>query len=143
MMQIAWNEFTPVTSLAGGVLIGLAAVMLMAGLGRIAGITGIVASLFHPERGDWAWRALFTLGMIAAPLTYSQFSALPEITLDTDKITLLIAGLLVGIGTRLGSGCTSGHGVCGLARMSPRSVIATLAFMSSGFLTVYVVRHLF
>ncbi|WP_423708745.1 YeeE/YedE family protein [Undibacterium sp. WLX3042] len=142
-MHIAWNEFTPITSLAGGVLIGLAAVMLMAGLGRIAGITGIVAGLFHPERGDWAWRALFTLGMIAAPLIYSQFSALPEITLDTDWITLLIAGLLVGIGTRLGSGCTSGHGVCGLARMSPRSVIATLAFMSSGFLTVYVVRHLF
>lgn len=142
-MQIAWNEFTPITSLAGGILIGLAAVMLMAGLGRIAGITGIVAGLFSPVRGDWAWRALFTLGMIAAPLTYSQFSALPEITLDTGWLTLLIAGLLVGIGTRLGSGCTSGHGVCGLARMSPRSIVATVAFMSSGFLTVYVIRHLF
>lgn len=142
-MHIAWNEFTPITSLAGGVLIGLAAVMLMAGLGRIAGITGIVAGLFRPVRGDWAWRAMFTLGMIAAPLIYRQFSALPEITLDTDWIPLLIAGLLVGIGTRLGSGCTSGHGVCGLARMSPRSVVATLAFMSSGFLTVYVVHHLF
>ena len=142
-MQIAWNEFTPTTSFAGGVLIGLAAVMLMAGLGRIAGITGIVAGLFRPVRKDWAWRAMFTLGMIAAPLIYRQFSALPEITLDTDWISLLIAGLLVGIGTRLGLGCTSGHGVCGLARMSPRSVVATLAFMSSGFLTVYVVRHLF
>jgi len=141
-MQIAWNEFTPITSLAGGMLIGLAAVMLMAGLGRIAGITGIVAGLFSPVHGDWTWRALFTLGMIAAPLTYSQFSALPEITLDTGWLTLLIAGLLVGIGTRLGSGCTSGHGVCGLARMSPRSIVATVAFMSSGFLTVYVIRHL-
>lgn len=143
MMQIAWNEFTPMTSLAGGVLIGLAAVMLMAGLGRIAGITSIVAGLFSSVRSDWAWRAAFTLGMIAAPLAYSQFSALPAITLETDWLTLLIAGLLVGIGTRIGSGCTSGHGVCGLARMSPRSVIATLAFMGSGFLTVYVARHLF
>ncbi len=140
-MHIVWNEFTPMLSTLGGMLIGLAAVILMLGNGRIAGIVGIVGGLVKPVAGDWVWRLAFVAGMLAAPLVYGLFAVLPGVTLDANWPTLLIAGVLVGIGTRLGSGCTSGHGVCGIARMSRRSLVATVCFMSSGFATVFVLRH--
>ncbi|OYW25412.1 MAG: YeeE/YedE [Methyloversatilis sp. 12-65-5] len=141
-MNIAWDAFTPWTSLAGGALIGLAAALLILGSGRIAGISGIVGGLFRPAAGDAGWRIAFVVGLIAAPLVWELFAALPAVQSDADTATLVIAGLLVGIGTRYGSGCTSGHGVCGLSRLSPRSLAATLAFMGAGFVTVYLVRHL-
>ncbi|MDP2867286.1 YeeE/YedE family protein [Methyloversatilis sp.] len=141
-MNIAWDAFTPWTSLAGGALIGLAAALLILGSGRIAGISGIVGGLFRPASGDTGWRIAFVVGLLAAPLVWGLFAALPAVQSDAGIATLIIAGLLVGVGTRYGSGCTSGHGVCGLARLSPRSLAATLAFMGAGFVTVYVVRHL-
>jgi len=141
-MTIDWIHLSPVSSLLGGALIGLAAALLILFNGRIAGISGIVAGLLRPVRSEWAWRLAFVLGIIASPWLYQCISALPATTLDADWPTLVLAGLLVGVGTRYGSGCTSGHGVCGLARLSPRSLAATLAFMLSGFVTVFVVRHL-
>jgi uncharacterized membrane protein YedE/YeeE len=141
-MTIDWIHLTPVSSLLGGALIGLAAALLMLFNGRIAGISGIVSGLLRPSRGEWAWRLAFVLGLLASPWLYQCVAALPESTVEADWPALLLAGLLVGVGTRYGSGCTSGHGVCGLARLSPRSLAATLAFMASGFVTVYVVRHL-
>ena len=141
-MTIDWAHLTPVASLLGGALIGLAAALLMLFNGRIAGISGIVAGLLRPVRSEWAWRLAFVLGIIASPWLYQCIATLPATTLDADWPTLVLAGLLVGVGTRYGSGCTSGHGVCGLARLSPRSLAATLAFMLSGFVTVFVVRHL-
>jgi uncharacterized membrane protein YedE/YeeE len=141
-MNIAWDAFTPWTSLAGGALIGLAAALLILGSGRIAGISGIVGGLFRPASGDTGWRIAFVVGLLAAPLVWGLFAALPAVQSDAGTPTLVVAGLLVGVGTRYGSGCTSGHGVCGLSRLSPRSLAATLAFMGAGFVTVYVVRHL-
>jgi uncharacterized membrane protein YedE/YeeE len=141
-MNIAWDAFTPWTSLAGGALIGLAAALLILGSGRIAGISGIMGGLFRPAAGDTGWRIAFVVGLLAAPLVWGLFAALPAVQSDADSATLVIAGLLVGVGTRYGSGCTSGHGVCGLSRLSPRSLVATLAFMGAGFVTVHVVRHL-
>ena len=141
-MTIDWNAFTPWASLAGGALIGLAAAMFLLLNGRIAGISGIVGGLLAPSRGDIAWRAAFVIGMVAAPAAWLLFSALPTARIDAGYTTLVIAGLLVGVGTRYGSGCTSGHGVCGLSRLSLRSLAATLAFMSAGFITVFVMRHL-
>ena len=141
-MTIDWNAFTPWASLAGGALIGLAAAMFLLLNGRIAGISGIVGGLLAPSRGDIAWRAAFVIGMVAAPAAWLLFSALPTARIDASYTTLVIAGLLVGVGTRYGSGCTSGHGVCGLSRLSLRSLAATLAFMSAGFITVFVMRHL-
>lgn len=141
-MTLDWNAFTPWSSLAGGVLIGIAAAMFALLNGRIAGISGVLAGLLKPARGDVAWRASFVLGLIAAPLVYRLFTALPEIQIEADSATLVAAGLMVGVGTRYGSGCTSGHGVCGLSRQSPRSLAATGAFMLAGFVTVYVLRHL-
>lgn len=140
-MHIVWNDFTPWLSTLGGVLIGFAAVILMLGNGRIAGIVGIVGGLVKPVSGDWVWRLAFVLGMLAAPLVYGWFAVLPVVTVSANWPTLLIAGVVVGIGTRLGSGCTSGHGVCGIARMSRRSIVATACFMGSGFATVFVMRH--
>jgi len=141
-MTIDWNAFTPATALAGGGLIGLAGALLVLLDGRIAGISGIVAGLLRPAAGDWHWRLAFVAGMLLAPLLYALATALPAIRIEADTPTLLIAGFVVGIGTRFGSGCTSGHGVCGLSRRSPRSLAATLAFMTAGFVTVWVTRHL-
>jgi uncharacterized membrane protein YedE/YeeE len=141
-VQIDWNNFTPWASLAGGMLIGLSAAVFVLFNGRIAGISGILGGLLEWPKGDIAWRVAFLAGLIGAPLVYGAVLTLPEVRIDADFPTLIIAGLLVGVGTRYGSGCTSGHGVCGLSRMSPRSLVATVAFMLAGFATVFVVRHL-
>lgn len=141
-MSIDWNHFTPIAALAGGVLIGIAAAMFVLLNGRIAGISGILGGLLRPSRGDSAWRMAFLLGLIGAPLVYLLFAALPKPQIDAGYGTLVLAGLLVGIGTRYGAGCTSGHGVCGLSRLSPRSLVATGTFMGAGFVTVFVIRHL-
>lgn len=141
-MSIDWNSFTPGAALAGGVLIGLAAAMFALLNGQIAGISGILGGLLRPLKGDVAWRAAFVLGLVVAPLVYGLWATLPETRIDAGYGALIVAGLLVGIGTRYGSGCTSGHGVCGLARLSPRSMAATGAFMVAGFATVFVIRHL-
>ena len=142
-MTIDWNAFTPWSSLAGGALIGLAAAMFALFNGRIAGISGVIAGLLKPTRGDLAWRAAFVGGLLAAPLMYVLMADAPTLQIDAGFGAIAVAGLLVGIGTRYGSGCTSGHGVCGLSRMSPRSLVATAAFMGAGFVTVFVTRHLF
>lgn len=141
-MTLDWNAFTPWAALAGGALIGLAAALLVLLDGRIAGISGVLGGLLRPIKGDTAWRAAFLLGLLAAPGAYRLVAALPRPQIDAGWGTLVLAGLLVGMGTRYGSGCTSGHGVCGLSRLSPRSLAATLAFMAAGFVTVFVVRHL-
>ena len=141
-MTIDWNAFTPWASLAGGVVIGIAAAMLILINGRIAGISGVLGGLLRPVRGDTAWRAAFIAGLVGAPLLYALVAQLPRPHIDAGYAALVAAGLLVGIGTRYGSGCTSGHGVCGISRLSPRSLVATAAFMAAGFVTVYVVRHL-
>ncbi len=141
-MTIDWTAFTPVSALAGGLLIGLAASILVLLNGRIAGISGIVGGLLQPVGGDVAWRAAFLVGLVAAPLLYALFAALPSLRIDADWGALVVAGLLVGVGTRYGSGCTSGHGVCGLSRASPRSMVATVVFIAAGVATVYVTRHL-
>lgn len=142
-MSIDWNVFTPWSSLVGGALIGVAAAMLVLLNGRIAGISGIIGGLLKPAKGDVVWRAAFVLGLVAAPSAYVLFSVLPIMQIDAEFGALATAGLLVGVGTRYAGGCTSGHGVCGLSRMSPRSLVATAAFMSFGFVTVFVIRHLF
>lgn len=140
-MTIDWNNFTPWISLAGGLMIGLAAALFLLFNGRIAGISGIVGGLFNPGRGDVAWRIAFVTGLVISPLVFALAAPLPEVEIEASYPLLLIAGLLVGIGTRYGSGCTSGHGICGLSRRSPRSLMATVAFMFAGFVTVYIVRH--
>ena len=140
-MSIDWNAFTPWASLAGGALIGLAAAMFLLVNGRIAGISGILGGLLVPSKGDIAWRVAFLAGMLIAPTAWLLVSALPEARIDASYPMLVVAGLLVGIGTRYGSGCTSGHGVCGLSRLSLRSLAATLSVMTAGFVTVYVVVH--
>lgn len=140
-MSIDWNAFTPWSSLGGGMLIGLAAGMFVLLNGRIAGISGVLGGLLSPVRGDVLWRIAFVGGIIAAPLAYSVFLALPQMQIDADYPALIAAGLLVGVGTRYGSGCTSGHGVCGLSRLSLRSLAATGVFMGAGFVTVFVLRH--
>ncbi len=141
-MSIDWSHFTPLASLAGGLLIGLAAATFALFNGRIAGISGILGGLLRPARGDVGWRLAFLAGLVGAPALYGMFATLPEIQVDAGGLTLVAAGLLVGIGTRYGAGCTSGHGICGLSRLSPRSLAATAVFMAAGFLTVFVVRHL-
>ena len=141
MMTIDWYNFTPWTALAGGALIGLAASLFAVINGRVAGISGLLGSLL--ERGEGLGeKALFLLGVLLAPLLWQLFSHLPAIEINSGWLALIVAGLLVGIGTRYGSGCTSGHGVCGLSRLSPRSLAATLTFMAAGFATVFVLRHL-
>lgn len=141
-MTIDWTSFTPWPSLAGGVLIGVAAAMFVLLNGRVAGISGVIGGMFKPAAGDVAWRVAFALGLVAAPAVYALFAQLPAPRIDAGLGALLLAGGLVGVGTRYGSGCTSGHGVCGLSRLSPRSLVATLAFMGAGFATVFVIRHL-
>jgi uncharacterized membrane protein YedE/YeeE len=138
---IDWIHFTPWTSLAGGVLLGLASALFLLLNGRILGISGIVGGLLRPQSGDVGWRLSFVLGLLAAPLMYGLVVGLPPVRIDAGWTTVVIAGLLVGLGTRYGSGCTSGHGVCGLSRLSPRSLMATLAFMGAGFVMVFLVRH--
>lgn len=140
-MTIAWESFTPWSSLAGGLLIGVAVTMFALLNGRIAGISGVLGGLFRPASGDIRWRLAFLGGLVGAPVVYQLLAPLPVMEVDVGTTTLIVAGLLVGIGTRYGSGCTSGHGVCGLSRLSPRSLIATFAFMLAGFATVFVVRH--
>jgi len=141
-MTIDWLNFTPWTALAGGLLIGLAAAAFILLNGRIAGISGILGGLLRPARDDVAWRVAFLAGLIGAPLAYVLAAPLPETQIAASDGALVVAGLLVGIGTRYGAGCTSGHGVCGLSRLSPRSLVATVAFMLAGFATVFVLRHL-
>lgn len=139
--MIDWAHFTPWTSLAGGILIGASAAMFLLLNGRIAGISGILGGLLRPKAGDAGWRVAFVLGLVASPLVYQLVVPLPSVQIDAGTALLVVAGLLVGVGTRYGSGCTSGHGVCGLSRLSPRSMVATAAFMCAGFLTVFIVRH--
>ena len=141
-MSIDWNHFTPWTSLAGGILLGLASALFILANGRILGISGILGGLLLPKDGDSAWRLSFLAGVLAAPLLYMLAVGSIEARIDAGWATVVVAGLLVGAGTRYGSGCTSGHGVCGLSRLSPRSLAATLCFMGAGFATVYVARHL-
>ena len=140
-MTIDWTHFTPWTALAGGLLLGLASALFILVNGRILGVSGIAGGLFRPAQGDVAWRLAFLAGMLAAPVLYALVAMPVAPRVDADWVTVVIAGLLVGVGTRYGSGCTSGHGVCGLSRLSPRSLVATVAFMAAGFVTVYVVRH--
>jgi uncharacterized membrane protein YedE/YeeE len=142
IMLINWNSFTPWTAITGGALIGVASALFVLFNGRIAGITGIMGGLIRPKAGDIGWRVTFVLGLIMAPIVWRLFSPIPTIGIEANNTLLAIAGLIVGISTRYGSGCTSGHGVCGISRLSPRSIIATLTFMGTGFLTVYVVRHI-
>jgi len=141
-MSIAWNAFTPASALIGGAIIGAAAALFAVLNGRIAGVSGILGGLARPQAGDISWRIAFVAGLVAAPLAWRLLAALPEIRVDASVPVLVAAGLLVGVGTRYGGGCTSGHGVCGVARLSPRSIVATLAFMAAGLATVYVARHL-
>ena len=141
-MSIDWQTFTPWSSLAGGILIGVAASVLILFNGRIAGISGIIGGLLKPSGGDIGWRIAFIGGLLGAPLIYRVTTELPTIEIDAGNGVLIAAGLLVGVGTRYGSGCTSGHGVCGISRLSPRSLAATLIFMAAGFAATYAVRHL-
>lgn len=135
------TPFTPFAALLGGALIGLSAVALMLVLGRIAGISGILAGALGLSGGDRRWTVAFVAGLLAPGLALAAAGAVPDIRFVAGPPLLLVAGLLVGFGTRLGSGCTSGHGVCGLARLSPRSLVAVLSFMAAGFVTVALLRH--
>jgi uncharacterized membrane protein YedE/YeeE len=142
-MQIDWLSFTPIPSLLGGMILGLAAALYVFLHGRILGVSGIVAGLLHPKLTDTAWRLSLVLGLISAPfLAALFFGIIPIVEIDSSWLAIVIAGLLVGFGAHYGSGCTSGHGICGLSRLSPRSLVATLAFMSAGFVMVFVIRHL-
>ena len=141
-VSIDWNHFAPFAALSGGILIGLAAAIFALFNGRIAGISGIIGGLFRPKAGGTTWQIAFLTGLLVAPWLFQAVAPLPDVDIDAGTGTLIVAGLLVGVGTRYGSGCTSGHGVCGLSRFSPRSVIATVCFMLAGFVTVFVIRHL-
>ena len=144
-MNIDWNHFTPWASLIGGLLLGVASAVFILINGRILGISGILGGLLPPKMGDTAWRLAFLLGMLAAPTVFMALAPsglASEPRIDAGFGTVIAAGLLVGIGTRYASGCTSGHGVCGLSRLSPRSLVATLSFMGAGFFIVYIVRHI-
>ena len=143
-MNIDWAHFTPFTSLAGGIILGLASAIFILVNGRILGISGILGGLLPPKLGDTGWRVTFLLGMMAAPTVFHAVVPAHYITaprMDASGWMVIAAGLLVGVGTRYASGCTSGHGVCGLSRLSPRSLLATLSFMGAGFVMVYVLRH--
>ena len=141
-MNLDWTAFTPWPALTGGVLIGIAVALFALVNGRVAGISGILGSLLPPAKGDVAWRVAFIAGLVGAPLFYVLFAALPKAQIDASFGALVVAGFLVGVGTRYGAGCTSGHGVCGVSRLSPRSIVATIVFMTAGFVTVYVIRHI-
>ena len=144
-MNIDWAHFTPFASLTGGVILGIASAIFILVNGRILGISGILGGLMPPKLGDTFWRISFLLGLLVAPTVFHAVVPADYITaprIDATDMMVVIAGLLVGIGTRYASGCTSGHGVCGLSRLSPRSLVATLSFMGAGFAMVYVMRHL-
>lgn len=141
-MTIDWSAFSPGSALLGGAIIGLAAALFILVNGRVAGVSGIVGGLMRGSARDASWRVAFIVGMLAAPLACALFTTLPEIEIAAGYPLLIVAGLAVGVGTRYGSGCTSGHGVCGLSRLSPRSLAATLCFMAAGFATIFVTRHL-
>jgi len=140
-MTIDWTRFTPGSALAGGVLIGLAAAWLILENGRILGASGLLGGLIPPRAGDWRWRAEAILGLVAAPFVARFLFAPATPVIEANALTLIAGGLLVGFGTRLANGCTSGHGVCGTARLSPRSLAATVTFMVAGFATVFLIRH--
>jgi uncharacterized membrane protein YedE/YeeE len=143
-MSIDWTNFTPWASLTGGIILGLASAIFILVNGRILGISGILGGLFPPKVGDTTWRIAFMLGLFAAPAVFHALVPVQYITaprIEASDFLVVAAGLLVGIGTRYASGCTSGHGVCGLSRLSPRSLVATASFMGAGFITVYVMRH--
>lgn len=140
-MLIDWEHFTPWASLFGGLIIGLGTSLLLLVNAKIAGISGILGGMLRLPKGDTAWRMLFLLGMIVAPVAYHLAVEAPQIHIESSWFVTIIAGLLVGIGTRMSSGCTSGHGVCGLSRLSLRSLVATLIFMSFGIITVFVTKH--
>lgn len=138
------ENFTPLQSMIGGLLIGTSVSILILFLGKTAGISGIVASLIQLKNraeSQWVWRVLFIAGLVASSKVYELFAPLPTSEIAASTTTLVIAGLLVGFGTRMGSGCTSGHGVCGLSRLSLRSLIATLCFMGTGFVVCYLMLH--
>lgn len=135
------ENFTPVSALVGGGLIGLATSMLLLVNGRVAGVSGIVKNVLKPVRGDVAWRLAFIAGLVAGPLLYALLGNTVVVEIRAPLALLVVAGAVVGFGTSMGSGCTSGHGVCGIARLSTRSILATISFMTSGVLTVYVARH--
>ena len=143
-MSIDWTNFTPWASLTGGIILGLASAIFILVNGRILGISGVLGGLFPPKVGDTTWRIAFMLGLFAAPAVFHALVPVQYITaprIEASDFLVVAAGLLVGIGTRYASGCTSGHGVCGLSRLSPRSLVATASFMGAGFITVYVMRH--
>ena len=137
------TNFTPISALIGGTLIGGSAAFLLVVTGRIAGISGILGGLLQPSRSDIGWRVAFLAGiLLATPLFMAAGGSWPPVDIDASAGLLVIAGLLVGFGTRLGAGCTSGHGVCGIGRASPRSSAATLVFMTTAIVTVFITRHL-
>jgi hypothetical protein len=141
-MQIDWLAFTPGPALLGGILLGIAAALFALLHGRILGISGIVSGLLSPKVGDISWRLMLVLGILSAPLWAIFLFGIHTMTvIDADWSAIIIAGLLVGFGSSYGSGCTSGHGICGLSRLSPRSVVATFTFMFAGFMVVFVIRH--
>jgi hypothetical protein len=140
-MTIDWAHFTPWASLAGGLLIGVAVAMFALLNGRAAGISGILGGLLWPRPGEIGWRLAFIGGLLVAPAVVRLFASLPAPRIEAGFATLVVAGLAVGVGTSYGSGCTSGHGVCGLSRLSPRSAAATAVFMLAGIATVFAVRH--
>ncbi|WP_395669545.1 YeeE/YedE family protein [Rhodoferax sp.] len=145
-MTIDWQNFTPWMSLSGGMLLGIASAMFILLNGRILGISGIVGGLLQPRSGDLGWRIAFLAGIAAAPLVFLWLAPAGMVQaprIDAGYALIVVAGLLVGFGTRYGSGCTSGHGVCGLSRLSPRSMVATVSFMAAGFLVVFIARHIF
>lgn len=142
-MSIDWISFTPWSSLGGGILIGLAVSLFVLANGRITGISGLIGSVMKYGSEGWSEKALFLLGLLIAPLLWGVFTILPEIEINAEWQSLVIAGVLVGLGTRYGAGCTSGHGVCGVSRLSTRSIVATACFMTAGFASVYAIRHLF
>lgn len=138
------TEFTPYSALLGGALIGLSAVLLMWLNGRIAGVSGILGGLMRFDKGEFGWRASFVLGLILTPIIYMRVTKeIIPLTPPEPVGIVILAGLLVGIGSQMGNGCVSGHGICGIARLSPRSIVATLTFILAGFVTVYVMRHVF
>ena len=143
-LTIDWLHFTPGSALTGGLMLGIGASLLLLFSGKIAGISGILANAIkptHPLSQDAAWRVLFLLGLISAGTIYPLIAALPPANIAASTPTLIMAGLLVGFGSRMGSGCTSGHGICGLSRLSLRSMVATLSFMTAGFVTTYLTLH--
>jgi uncharacterized protein len=133
--------FTPYLSLAGGILIGLSAVLLMALHGRIAGMTGILTGVLPPLPSDWQWRAAFLTGSVIAPMIWLALGNEIAFAVPVSITALIIGGLIVGVGVSFSGGCTSGHGVCGIARLSPRSIAATAVFMLTAFITVWLIRH--